>query len=1226
LQKSTLNNFRPVFSVLLAIAVAYGGENEPAKKSGDRILPPEAKLGLDELKPAVSAPGNFEREIKSPREAVEALAEAEKLKNAGNHEGVIEKCAAALKYDPENPEAHRLSAIAHVSIGSLGKGLQHLRKAMKFIGNDISMQILMGRLCMANRQPKESMLHYRKAMLCADAGREPAKHGEALIRLGELLGLLGYTTASLECYNRFEEKAAVHGREMAELKYLRNLVLQPELLMKKQGILLLQLGRNEEALKKLSGAWKRNRSARDTAGYYFDALVANNKFQQAEKLFLDVAGRESYSNIIRSMAHKLCVESKDVESPVRIWEKYLQCCDVSETVATALARAAIDLGEKKGARKILDRLLVEIPGSNEAVEILAGLSVESGDYRLAIEYLVELVSRHPSSAEGIRSEIKKIISGDVSQKMCVEFSRQAYKNTDDKRFARHYVAGLLWSAFGKHLKAADHYKRAIEANRDFLPAYSAFLDQQQYLEGAEDKKVVEELLKEISAGHHLYHYLRGKILRGNWEFEEAVREFSQARNKTPDHIPTLLELAEVLMIESKYTGYPPDLYKKITDILSDAVTMDRFNLRVHELIIEAYSSRNQREQLAEEASRLERTMPDKPKARMLAAEAWLKAGEKEKAMKIIRELEEKGEKFPGMRYLPVLIDTGGPNMVISRKKFEKFRQQLESILEEYPDYLEAWKLLAAMWQKPGATDYGKSAALWKKMREREPGNVVFTLGYLAAIRKAKQHYLLLEEATRISEKISNRTNTWFGSLLGRIQVETLVDAGRVDEALDMAKALDLKAGDSSKWKRLFLEICREHKKHGRALKMLQSMGGNDNALIAIDDMKVTFLCAAGDFDKAIEAADGIQAARTKFFTKCVIAGRMTDAGEYEKALELVGDLEQETGVFSDSDLERVQIALLQLKAEALAGSSTQEGLKKAEESVETFLNSYPSMKLKTVEILKLLYMKTKAFEEGAAVFNRWAGKALESDKVDEPLLEETRTSQSLMLMWGGKLKEARSVLEKAIEKLPRSAKLQNVLANILGELGREKEALAALEKACELEPENSRNSAEYCNNLAYFLSEMNTKIGEAEKLARKALASALLRSGYQPVAFRDTLAWVFYKAGKLEESATQFADFLKLPEKTSGEDREKSYEDPSFHPVLWDHAGDVFYRLGWNRQSEEYWQYALKFAEEKKQHEKTLSREIREILQKTPGKLKSVRAGEQVNTAPLAVEVDGENR
>jgi tetratricopeptide (TPR) repeat protein len=136
------------------------------------------------------------------------------------------------------------------------------------------------------------------------------------------------------------------------------------------------------------------------------------------------------------------------------------------------------------------------------------------------------------------------------------------------------------------------------------------------------------------------------------------------------------------------------------------------------------------------------------------------------------------------------------------------------------------------------------------------------------------------------------------------------------------------------------------------------------------------------------------------------------------------------------------------------------------------------------------------------------------------------------------------------------------------------------------------NDAGACNDLAYLWAERNKKLDEAERLVRKALdldrrqrqgGPGLELDEGDNAAYVDSLGWVLFRRGKLEEARGELERAAALP---GGAD----------DPVVWDHLGDVYFRLGLKGKSAEAWRKARGLYEAGRRHPDEHYQEIKEKL------------------------------
>jgi len=155
--------------------------------------------------------------------------------------------------------------------------------------------------------------------------------------------------------------------------------------------------------------------------------------------------------------------------------------------------------------------------------------------------------------------------------------------------------------------------------------------------------------------------------------------------------------------------------------------------------------------------------------------------------------------------------------------------------------------------------------------------------------------------------------------------------------------------------------------------------------------------------------------------------------------------------------------------------------------------------------------------------------------------------------------QAAVALEAALERAPADDK--NMQADILvslgdvnNTLGRFPQSDSCYQAAIDLQPDN----ATALNNFSYYLSLRNERLDVAEKMSARSLK---IRPG--EANFLDTYGWILYKQGKFQEAKTYIQRAIDL----SG----AGAEDAS----LWEHMGDIEYRLGNKSKAVELWKRSL---------------------------------------------------
>lgn len=132
--------------------------------------------------------------------------------------------------------------------------------------------------------------------------------------------------------------------------------------------------------------------------------------------------------------------------------------------------------------------------------------------------------------------------------------------------------------------------------------------------------------------------------------------------------------------------------------------------------------------------------------------------------------------------------------------------------------------------------------------------------------------------------------------------------------------------------------------------------------------------------------------------------------------------------------------------------------------------------------------------------------------------------------------------------------IQELLADVYYKGGKTQKAFDLFEQLLAQNPENVM----VLNNYAYFLSLENQQLDKAEEMSRKTIEKEPKSSTYL-----DTYAWVLYQKG-------EYAKALDCIHKAIANLKE---ETPSSE--MWEHYGDILYKLGKKVQAKKEWQKAL---------------------------------------------------
>lgn len=174
--------------------------------------------------------------------------------------------------------------------------------------------------------------------------------------------------------------------------------------------------------------------------------------------------------------------------------------------------------------------------------------------------------------------------------------------------------------------------------------------------------------------------------------------------------------------------------------------------------------------------------------------------------------------------------------------------------------------------------------------------------------------------------------------------------------------------------------------------------------------------------------------------------------------------------------------------------------------------------------------------------------------------------KGVVQIWDKKYKEAALTLEKAIQKKNDEESYYFYYAVCMEKLEKYDRAIEALKSGIKCNPASSRSM----NYLAYLYADRNINLEEAYALVIRAL-------DFEPdnAAYLDTLGWIYYRQGNYEK-ALEF--LLQAADNASGEE--------TIDPVIYDHLGDVYMKLGRKESAVMYWEKAFNMNSDKAIEEK----------------------------------------
>lgn len=1151
---------------LLSCDSAQQASTRPAEVQPRRqlILPDRATVKFADLSPAVKRPLSKPYPQRLPAGAAKAMQEARDLQKKKNFAAAVEKLQRAMDFDPDNPHIHQMLGMAQLSLPNYGEALKNLLAADEYLADDVQMQILLGQLYRNLRQPDQAIIRFRTALLCSNAKPSNPQAAYALLVLSTLLENEGYWTAALDCLTTFQAWVEEHGRAYESNALLQSLLFNPEKLKAIRGHLLTLLQRNDEAVPLLTNAYERNRSDAQTASWLFEALVRDGQFKRAETMLVELAGSGPLQGMAPSLAKGLCEAADDKTMPLRVWKKLRTAEKISAPLAISLARQARKQHQPKQAMEILDDLLKESPHHPDGVQLLAELSMETGDRARALKLLASLIQANPQSPDAVAAGVKAVAKENTDPTLLDEFSEATYQDASEGKFALHYVAGLLALEQDKPLKAADHFQRAIREKKDFYPAYDALLDLHLRAKDAEALQVLLDLCKEVAAEEYYYSYLLGRAQLSEGKPDQAIDSLESARQKNSSHVPTLLTLAKAYRMQAS-RSQDPDLrsmfLKQAQNVLQQAIRLTPDTTETYRALFDLYIDSGDTAAALEVADVLMRRQPDRPDGALMQAEAFLHAGRIDQARVVLQQLVRQYPKNPTIQLLAIQAILKRFPGVLPRPVFDQSVERLQNLLRKNPDHDKTRRFLAELLSQPVPGYYDQAVKVWADVVKRAPDDAA-AAEMLAMMRLRAEQYDAALKLVRALRETSPKDPT-----LRMIEVDALVASARIDQAVRLIRSWWDQDKTSAVWVMLLLDLHEETRRYDDALNLLKEIKTSAPDLLPSEvvlSRTIAFLCKAGRYDQAVAKAGKTD----EPLGYAVLTDELVRAKQYDLLLATLEKAEaKETDPVKQNRFRESLLYVL-----GRAGKYEQ-----AVKNIDAWIDALD---------------KAKPRPEGATA-----------------QLANWREASVRILLGGGRIDQAQKRLTTYLANDPNNAELHNLHSSIMAERGNSAQAIRELDRANSLQPKDSS----YQNNLAYLLAENGVRLEQAEKLIREALQTDGPRS-----TTADTLAWVYYKQGRLGEAGEVLVSVLPGEDSARPGRARVSGENDELHPVIWDHAGDAFYRLGYADRAVRYWTKALEGAKK----EPVASNEIRQILRNTPLKLQAVSEEKLPPTASLGKEVE----
>ncbi|KPK84890.1 MAG: hypothetical protein AMJ81_04630 [Phycisphaerae bacterium SM23_33] len=1140
-------------------------------------LSAKARLSLSQLSPPLARPVNAADWDKLPDEVAPAVRQGEQLIEKGQHARALAPLEEARKLAPQSPRILRALGRAYAGLRNAEKAKQFLEQSAAAAPDSVCVQHLLGQCAVHDNDADQALRHFRTALLCSDAVGENPDTAQAVFLLAGLLKQQGYLKAAAEAFANLGDLLYAHGRAYAQRPLLAVLATHPERALLAEGKLLLELGETARAAVVLERAYRRNKTDDDAGLLAVQALVAKGDFDRAESILMEMLQERQLRPVIVRAALALCDARNDPAVPLRLLRAQLAGEETSWAFVAAMAEAAAQRGAGEQAAKMLSRHLVGSPADRAAAAQLARLYARMGDVAAAVKGLAGLLADEEAEFARVKDELARLARTGLKAEFIEGLAAEAEKADAELRPAILCVAGMLAAQSDQPALAVKLLREALKADAKFWPAYEAL---EEVHVAAGDFDAVDALIRELvaAAGESYFRfYLVGKSQLDRGQVAAAAESLEQARTRKARHLPTLLLLGRAHLLRGNF--------REAERLLLAAFAVDRRSAAAVRQLQDLYAVTHRP---AQARMFIERFLRDDPKSipgRIMLGRHYHLTYQADLAWKTVRELLAEAPDDVEVRLLELEVEmpalpAGAP---IPADQAEALMKKARHVLSLDGRNERAGMLYAALLANQGR--HAEAAKALEPFHSRHPRDDRIAEAYFKALLKAQMRQQALRRIQEVADMKS------LPAAMRQVVLDCLLEMKEFDKAEAYAqKWLDDPTDESRpevRWSRT-LEVYKQAKHYDKALALLDkwiAASSRAELLPLLRREKVRLFAQAKRYDDAIDYVKKwrLQDAGSEA-PKIALISALREAKAYERALPVLDEFIGEGG--DDNLLEVFRGAKLECYAEL---GRFDELMRFAKAWIAQEPDSARPGRAAVAELVT-----HKQYEKALEI----ATQALERVERSDPSakgwaedLEQARALVVQILLAAERKKEALERAEAAVKAAPKDAAALRLLAGVLAAMEKEAEYVAMLEKIYQLDPGNDSVN----NDLGYSWADRGINLEQAESMIRKALAQRP-----DEIAFRDSLGWVLYKQGKFREAGTVFQGVTDA-------------EEQELHPIILDHAGDTYWRLGMKEMAFRLWARAVALAE-KGEHK---GREARNVLKNTPRKIADGKKGKPPNVAPL---------
>lgn len=1161
----------------------------------DRALLPLAQVPGDPPAPAAAGPVE---NAELPRQALQRIEEARRLFAEHRFTEAIQELKRALRYNANSHEAHQLTALAALLSDNEELARAAADRALAIRPNDLASHYVLARLNEKAGQLDDALREYRLALKSESADALAAYRALTNHHLGNLLFEQQYYTAAIEQLTAFEERLADLGEKAAEHPELATIARlrrgAAAIRAARAYGLLGDYARAAESLKIALAQAPQDSAVRaeyirmlGRAGRTAEAA------KEAERFVLDTKGSKDAVTLLMA-AHRRAGNPDQALEAIRrlasaepdnieLWHLYVQALSSAKRFDEAVAA--------------LNELVARHPEVTDTRWWLIQLTRERGDWARWLGALAQHLKNQPQDLARVREELARLPQ-ETARQMLAEASRPDSQrrllpvpdsSDDQAASALDVLLARVAEQAGQPEQALALSEQAVKRTPGFLPALIETAERHVAACRWKDTiAILEAGEKELKTPSARLESLLARAYDGLDEIDPAIEHYRKAIALDKKNVEPMLRLGR--LYERIGRGS-----KEAVPVYQAAIAAQPDNMRTRELLVrlmlrEAAQSGELAGRVHTEIRDMKRLAPQDPATvRMTALMGLVEQGEagRKDYLDTLRTLIR--NRPDDLQSREDLVGS-----LMAFHEYDKALVQARELSSRQTCSAEADELLASAHVR--VLDFPAAAQQLDRALATYPKRESL-LSLRSRVAMIVQDY---DTAIQMDERLLELPYTATPKSRYRAaMVEAFREAGRYDQGRERVESwlaqggkeaeirqmrtflltLDAAAGDHEKYVARIREWLRQNPDDETMRVLL--LGSETGALgplglIGAGRQDEAILLSLKWLHQGIEARTDGQAAMLHdlrllgpLLTVLQAADRHAEAVEIARAQVAAGRNRQERA-FAQQILRAVYIRARKVD-EAVAITQTLLAQSRGESTGEG-------------RLLVTLLMQAGRNEEAIARINRLLA-TIEEQK--ERIREFQKNNAD---------PQHGPAIRQALEELDENrALLLRTLSSIYQHMDQRDVAEARLREAYQLDP----GEIGINNDLGYLLADAGKNLDEAERMIRLAL-------GQDPrvAAYQDSLAWALYKKGDLRGARTWL---LRATAMEEGQD-----------PVVYDHLGDVQWRLGDKEAAIESWRQAARIYQRQAQTGEIQAE--KDVFDRVKAKLDAIGAGREPKVAPLAAE------